>query len=102
MAVGRNRGASAIEGGEVVAFPLAARVGDVERCARELDRIHGNAAVEYWKIECRQLAVELSALGLPDSEIRREVLAFQAEVQIAMAERYRTHATERSRSDSRT
>ncbi|MCA1369532.1 hypothetical protein I6F15_19270 [Bradyrhizobium sp. BRP14] len=101
MGVGRNRGASEIEGGEVVAFPLAARVGNVERCARELDRIHGNAAVEYWKIECRQLAVELSALGLSDPEIRREVLAFQAEVQIAMAERYRTHATERSRSDSR-
>ncbi|WP_027998528.1 DUF6074 family protein [Sinorhizobium arboris] len=88
-----------VRGGEVVAFPLAARAGDVDRCARELDRIHGAAAIHYWKSECRRLAQQLSALGLREEEIRNEVLSFQAEVQIAIAERYRPAA--RNRSDSR-
>jgi hypothetical protein len=89
-----------VRGGEVVAFPLAARAGDVARCARELDLIHGPAAVHYWKSECRKLAEQLSALGLREDDIRNEVLAFQAEVQIAIAERYQEPAA-RNRSDSR-
>ena len=102
MAMECNERTSGTEGGEIIAFPLAARAGDVERCARELDGIHGGAAVDYWKAECRRLARQLSTLGLPEEEIRHQILTFQAEVQIAMAERYRTELAERSRSDSRT
>lgn len=89
-----------VRGGEVIAFPLAARAGDVARCARELDRIHGAAAVDYWKSECRRLAEQLSALGLDEDGIREEVLAFQAEVQAAIAERYHEPAS-RNRSGPR-
>ncbi|RVK26508.1 hypothetical protein CN156_21425 [Sinorhizobium meliloti] len=89
-----------VRGGEVVAFPLASRASDVDRCARELDRIHGAAAVRYWKSECRKLAEQLSALGLREDEIRNEILAFQAEVQTAIAGRYQEPAA-RNRSDSR-
>lgn len=88
--------------GDLFAFPLAARVGDIDRCARELDRVHGNAAIHYWKAECRKLAQQLSALGLSDAEIHRQILEFQVEVQAAMARRYQTPAVGRNRSDSGT
>lgn len=94
---GRTTGSKS---GELFAFPLAARTGDIDRCARELDRVHGDAAVHYWKTECRKLAAQLSALGLADEEIRREIIGFQAEVQAAMAQRYRQPSVERNRSDS--
>jgi len=89
-----------VQGGEVIAFPLAARAGDVARCARELDRIHGAAAVHYWKGECRRLAEQLAILGVGEAGVREEVLAFQAEVQAAMAERYNEPAS-RNRSGPR-
>ncbi|QFI70360.1 hypothetical protein EKH55_5486 [Sinorhizobium alkalisoli] len=88
------------KGGEILAFPLAARAGDVNRCSRELDRVHGDAAVHYWRTECRKLAERLSALGLRDEEIRREIIGFQVEVQAAMARRYQQPAVGRNRSDS--
>ncbi|OHV79811.1 DUF6074 family protein [Ensifer sp. LCM 4579] len=86
--------------GEIFAFPLAARAGDVNRCARELDLVHGEAAVHYWRTECRKLAEQLSALGLRDEEIRREIICFQVQVQAAMARRYQQPAVGRNRSDS--
>ncbi|OAP39891.1 hypothetical protein AU381_10095 [Sinorhizobium glycinis] len=88
--------------GGIVAFPLEARTGEIDRCARELDRIHGDAALQFWKAECRKLADELSQLGLRENEIRRQVLAFQMEVQAAMVRRYEAPAAGRNRSDSRT
>lgn len=85
------------QGGKVVAFPLAARAGDIDRCARELDLVQGVAAVHYWKTECKRLAEQLSGLGLREEEIRREIMAFQAEVQFAMAQRYEVEAPSNSR-----
>lgn len=100
MAMDMDERTTGRKGGELFAFPLAARVGDVDRCARELDRFHGNAAIDYWKTECRKLAQQLSALGLPDEEIHRQILEFQGEVQAAMARRYQAPAVGRHRSDS--
>ncbi|ASY59605.1 DUF6074 family protein [Sinorhizobium sp. CCBAU 05631] len=97
-----NERTSMLKAGGIVAFPLEARSGDVDRCARELDRVHGIAALQYWKMECRKLADELSQLGLREDEIRGQVLAFQAEVQAAIARRYEPPAAGKNRSDSRT
>ncbi len=97
-----NERTSVFKAGGIVAFPLEARTGEIDRCARELDRVHGNAALQFWKAECRKLADELSQLGLREDEIRSQVLAFQAEVQAAMARCYEAPAVGRNRSDSRT
>jgi hypothetical protein len=93
---------SVFKAGGIVAFPLEARAGEIDRCARELDRLHGNAALQFWKAECRKLADELAKFGLGEDEIRSQVLAFQAEVQAAIARRYEPPAAGRNRSDSRT
>ncbi|CCE99811.1 hypothetical protein N181_02930 [Sinorhizobium fredii USDA 205] len=97
-----NERTSVFKAGGIVAFPLEARTGEIDRCARELDRVHGNAALQFWKTECRKLADELLKLGLGEDQIRSQVLAFQAEVQAAIARRYEAPAVERNRSDSRT
>jgi hypothetical protein len=96
-----NKRKSMSKAGRVVAFPVEARTGEIDRCARELDRIHGHAALQFWKAECRKLADELSRFGLAEDEIRSQIFAFQAEVQSAMARRYDTPAVGRNRSDSR-
>ena len=97
-----NERKSMFKAGGIVAFPLQARSSEVDRCARELDRIHGNAALHYWKTECRKLADELLQFGLREDEIRSQVLAFQTQVQAAMARRYDPPAAGQNRSDSRT
>ncbi|MBP2234276.1 hypothetical protein J2Z31_000766 [Sinorhizobium kostiense] len=99
MAIDLDERTTGREVGEIFAFPLAARLGDVVRCARELDRVHGSAAVQYWKSECRKLAQQLSTLGLSDDEIRQQILGFQSEVQAAIARRYEVPAVCRNRSD---
>lgn len=99
MAIDMDERTTGRNSGEVLAFPLAARVGDVDRCARELDRVHGSAAVHYWKGECHKLARQLSTLGLADNEIRQQILEFQTEVQAAIARRYDVPALGGNRSD---
>ncbi|MGA1804068.1 DUF6074 family protein [Rhizobium sp. HT1-10] len=74
--------------GNIVVFPVSSRAGDIERCARELDDKHGNEAVDYWKMECRKLAAQLTSIGLSEDEVRQQVMVFQAEVQ---AELVRLH-----------
>ncbi|WP_275786235.1 DUF6074 family protein [Pararhizobium gei] len=73
---------------KVLSFPLAGQVSAVRRCAGELENIHGEAALLYWKTECRALAARLKKLGIADEAISQQVLAFQTEVQVEMMRRY--------------
>lgn len=73
---------------QVVPFPLAGQVSTVRRCASELENIHGEAALQYWKTECRALAQRLKGLGCTDEAITQQVLAFQTEVQVELMRRY--------------
>ncbi len=66
---------------EVIAFPAKNRIADVKRCATVLDRLHGAAANDFWRQECRQLAAYLTGLGYDDAAMRREVMEFQSAVQ---------------------
>lgn len=80
--------------GNIVVFPVSGRAGDIERCARELDDKHGNDAVDYWKAECRKLAAQLTAIGVPEDEMRRQVMLFQNEVQAELVRRHEDRALE--------
>lgn len=82
---------------EIVLFPVASRAGDIDRCAAELERLHGEDAVLFWKTECRRLANELSALGFSEDDVREQVLVFQAEVQNDLMKRYQARAIAESR-----
>ncbi len=85
MALGRRKEMMAEK---VVAFPLSGRTATIRRCASELEAIHGQAATDYWKTECRALAEHLGRLGCSDEDIRQQVMAFQTEVQVEMMRRY--------------
>ncbi|WP_337268076.1 DUF6074 family protein [Oryzifoliimicrobium ureilyticus] len=92
-----NRRLGAMKKSEIVIFPVARRTGDIERCAAELDRLNGEAAVTYWKTECRRLAAELSERGMPEEAVRQEVLDFQASVQVELLRRHQSRAIAESR-----
>jgi hypothetical protein len=81
-----------ISNGNIVVFPVSGRAGDIERCARELDDRHGNDAVDYWKMECRKLATQLTAIGLSETDVRRQVMLFQDEVQAELVRRHADRA----------
>jgi hypothetical protein len=72
----------------VVPFPLSGQASTIRRCARELENVHGDQALQYWKTECRALAERLSNLGCSEDAIRSQVMAFQTEVQVEMMRRY--------------
>ena len=73
---------------QFVPFPLAGQVSLVRRCASELENVHGEAALQYWKTECRALAARLKTLGCTEEAISQQVMAFQTEVQVEMMRRY--------------
>ncbi|KQY43666.1 MULTISPECIES: DUF6074 family protein [Rhizobium/Agrobacterium group] len=72
----------------VVPFPLSGQASTIRRCARELENVHGEEALQYWKRECRALAERLSNLGVGEDAVRNQVLSFQTEVQVEMMRRY--------------
>jgi hypothetical protein len=72
----------------VVPFPLSGQASTIRRCARELENVHGDEALQYWKTECRALAERLSSLGCSEEAVRHQVLSFQTEVQVEMMRRY--------------
>jgi hypothetical protein len=72
----------------VVPFPLSGQASTIRRCARELEDVHGDEALRYWKTECRALAERLRNLGCSEDAIRSQVMAFQTEVQVEMMRRY--------------
>lgn len=64
-----------------IAFPFARRLKEVREAAEELNRMHGEAAVLFWKALIRSIADPLTAAGIPEDEVRRQVFAFQDAVQ---------------------
>lgn len=87
MALARRKETMA-DAEKVVAFPLSSRTATIRRCASELETVHGEAAVAYWRTECRALAENLAKLNCSDEDIRQQVMAFQTEVQVEMMRRY--------------
>ena len=98
MALGRRKETMAADE-KVVAFPLSGRTATIRRCARELENIHGEAAVGYWRTECRALADSLAQVGCDEDDIREQVMAFQTEVQVEMMRRYSDRLAERAGSE---
>lgn len=64
-----------------IAFPVSHRTADVRKAAEVLNETHGEAAAVYWKSLVRSIADSLLAMGIPDDEVRREILEFQDCVQ---------------------
>jgi hypothetical protein len=75
---------SALQTAEPIAFPAAFRTREVRQAAEELNKTHGEAAVRFWKSLIRSIADPLSAAGIPDDEVRRQVYAFQDAVQMEL------------------
>jgi hypothetical protein len=98
MSVNTSKSLKAMTTSEIVLFPVASRAGDIDRSAAELERLHGADAVQYWKTECRRLAGELTSLGICETEVREQVMIFQAEVQQALMQRSQARAISQSRS----
>jgi hypothetical protein len=49
-----------------------------------LNETHGDAANEAWRSLMRTMADQLTAMGVSKEEMRRQVLAFQAAVQLEL------------------
>lgn len=93
MAGERSDEATVFGGRDVVPFPMARRLSTIRICAAELEDLHGDEAVKFWRRECRKLADELLALGCSEEEMRAEVMAFQAEVQAELWERHQSRVS---------
>lgn len=93
MAVDRSDEATVFGGRDVVPFPMARRLSTIRICAAELEDLHGDDAVKFWRRECRKLADELLALGCTEEEMRAEVMAFQAEVQAELWQRHQSRVS---------
>lgn len=69
---------------EIVAFPAARRRSRILDAVNMLNETHGPAANEAWKLLMRGMAEELTAMGCSTEDMRRQVLEFQAAVQLEM------------------
>ena len=69
---------------EVIAFPSARRRAQVLQAAKMLNETHGDAANEAWRSLMRAMADQLTTMGVSTEEMRRQVLAFQAAVQLEL------------------
>lgn len=67
--------------GQVIAFPAAQRRAQILQAVAMLNETHGEAANEAWRSMMRSMAEQLTAQGIPQGEMRRQVLEFQAAVQ---------------------
>jgi hypothetical protein len=70
-------------------FPLARQKELVAQSARELDRLQGAEADQYWILLCRRLGAKLAALGCSLERVRLEILAFQEAVLSVLNSFYR-------------
>ncbi|MDE1995208.1 MAG: hypothetical protein KGI75_22080 [Rhizobiaceae bacterium] len=78
---------------EIIVFPSMVGRANIERCARELDTLHGGDAVAYWKGECRKVADAFMATGMSEDDARRRVMRFQADVQAELVIRHEKRAS---------
>ena len=69
---------------EVIAFPSARRRAQVLQAAKMLNETHGDAANQAWRSLMRGMADQLTAMGVSTEDMRRQVLAFQAAVQLEL------------------
>ena len=72
---------------QVLAFPLARRIGKIRRTAEVLERKQGKDADAYWLSQCRALADHLLSLGYSEIEMHQEIIAFQSTVQAELVRR---------------
>lgn len=70
--------------GQIISFPAAQRRVQIQQAARMLNETHGEAAATAYKILVRKMADEMTAMGISQGEMRRQVLEFQAAVQIEL------------------
>lgn len=66
---------------QVIAFPLARRVGKVRRVAEVLSTKRGGAAVHYWRTTIGTMAGQMERAGIDPDVIRLELRAFHDAVQ---------------------
>lgn len=90
---------AALKNSELLIVRDVTKAGDVDRCAETLDNLHGEAAVTFWKAECRRLADELGRCGLSEDAVRDRVLDFQATVQTALVQRHQARALSATRAE---
>ena len=69
---------------EVIAFPSARRRAQVLQAVKMLNETHGEAANEAWRSLMRSMADQLTSMGISTAEMRRQVLEFQAAVQLEL------------------
>ena len=70
--------------GQVVAFPAAHLRAQILAAAKMLNETHGEDANTAWKSLMRSMAEQLTSMGLPAGEMRRQVLEFQGAVQLEL------------------
>ncbi len=68
----------------VIAFPAAQRRTQVQSAVKMLNETHGAAANQAWKLLIHKMSDEFVAMGLSSGETRRQVLEFQAAVQLEL------------------
>ena len=83
---------AALKNSELLILRDVSEAGDIDRCADMLDQLHGDAALTFWKAECRRLADELAKCGLSEDAVRERVLDFQATVQAALVQKHQARA----------
>jgi hypothetical protein len=83
---------AALKNSELLILSDVTKAGDIDRCADMLDKLHGEAALTFWKGECRRLADELAKCGLSEDAVRDQVLDFQAAVQTALVQKHQARA----------
>lgn len=69
---------------DVIAFPAARRRMQIQDAVAMLNETHGEAANAAWRNLMRAMADELLAVGVSTAEMRRQVLEFQAAVQLEL------------------
>jgi hypothetical protein len=72
---------------QVIAFPLAKRIGKVRRVADILAEKHGAAAKSYWKQTILTMAGQMQRAGVDQDAIGRELRSFHDAVQQELCRR---------------
>lgn len=72
----------------VLQFPADRRIGDVRRCAEALQRLHGEAANQFWRSEMIGFAKDLKGQGMADEEISSQAALFMHAIQMELQAAY--------------
>lgn len=70
----------------VIAFPISRQVSTVREVAASIGRLHGEAAVTFWRAKARDLLSAAIDRGHDLDGARREVLQFFDAVQMTLRE----------------